>query len=140
MPFESQFGIWIDPSSLLDSKTPPMSPEAYENGVRTILMKISNSKVGKAVLNTIRWHHRVVRIVPNVIDPSQCAKADADEVDLKQFQLNKAINLVNTIGGTPPLLTGEDQLYPGHVRQGRRLPEVLRTTFSVHSVRRRGSI
>ena len=50
MPFESQFGIWIDASSLLDSKTPPMSAEVYENGVRTIVMKISHSKVGRAVL------------------------------------------------------------------------------------------
>jgi hypothetical protein len=119
MPFESQFGIWIDSSSLLDSKNPPMSPEAYENGVRTILMKISHSKVGRAVLNTIRWHHRVARIVPNVIDPAQCAKAGADEVDLKQYQLNKAIKLVNAVADTHLLyLRGKINLTPGMYAKG----------------------
>jgi hypothetical protein len=43
MPFESHFGIWIDPSSLFDLKTPPISPEAYENGVRRILIKVSKT-------------------------------------------------------------------------------------------------
>ena len=119
MPFESQFGIWIDSSSLLDSKNPPMSPDAYENGVRTILMKISHSKVGRAVLNTIRWHHRVVRIVPNVIDPAQCAKADADEVDFKQFQLNRAIKAVNAVAGTHLLfLRGKINFTPGMYAKG----------------------
>ena len=119
MPFESQFGIWIDSSSLLDSKTPPISPEAYENGVRSILMKISHSKVGRAVLNTIRWHHRVVRIVPNVIDPAQCAPADTDEVDLKQYQWNKAINTVNALAGTHlHFLRGKINFTPGMYAKG----------------------
>jgi hypothetical protein len=96
-----------------------MSPGAYENGVRTILMKIANSKVGRAVLNTIRWHHRVVRIVPNVIDPAQCARADADEVDVKQFQWNRAVNLVNAVAGTHlHFLRGKVNFTPGMYAKG----------------------
>jgi hypothetical protein len=119
VPFESHFGIWIDPSSLFDLKTPPISPEVYENGVRRILIKISNSKVGRAVLNTIRWHHRVVRIVPNVINLTLCAPADIDEVDIKQYELNEAAKIVNAMAGTHfPGLRGRINFTPGMYAKG----------------------
>jgi hypothetical protein len=119
MPFESQFGIWIDPTSLLDLKAPPISAEAYENGVRRVLIKISASKVGQAVLNTIRVHGRVVRIVPNLINANVCAPADAVEVDVKQFQLNKAWKIVNLVAGTHfPGLRGRINFTPGMYAKG----------------------
>jgi hypothetical protein len=82
-------------------------------------MKIATSKVGRAVLNTIRFHHRVVRIVPNVIDPNQCAKADISEVDPLQFSVNKMVKLVNDAMGTHfNVLRGRINFTPGMYAQG----------------------
>ena len=118
MPFESKFGLWIDSSSLSD-KNPLMSPDAYENGVRRILIKIGTSKVGQAVLNTIRWHGRVVRIVPNLIARNACAKADTQEVDDMQFQSNKLRKAINTVAGTHiPFLRGRINFTPGMYANG----------------------
>ncbi|HLK67637.1 MAG TPA: hypothetical protein VKU19_29585 [Bryobacteraceae bacterium] len=119
MPFESQFGILIDPSSLSDTKTPPISPVAYENGVRRILIKIAASKVGQAVLNTIRSNHRVVRIVPNVMNPNVCAPADTDEGDPMQYKWNAVTNVLNNVARTHlPVLRGKVNFTPGMYAKG----------------------
>jgi hypothetical protein len=119
MPFESQFRVWIDPSSLVNLKTPPISAEAYEHGVRRILIKISTSKVGRAVLNSIRFHGRVLRIVPNVIQLNLCAPADTDEVDVFQYNWNNARKIVNALAPIDlPALRGRINFTPGMYATG----------------------
>jgi hypothetical protein len=119
MPFETQFGIWIDSTSLLAQKTPLVSPQVYEEGVRKILVKISHSKVGRVVLNTIRFQGRVVRIVPNVIDPQQCAPADTQDGDAFEFSVNKAVKMTNqVVSAGLKSLRGRINFTPGMYAKG----------------------
>ncbi|MBZ5684984.1 MAG: hypothetical protein LAP86_08110 [Acidobacteriia bacterium] len=102
MHYESQFGIWIDPSSYFTWKNPPIHPKAWENDVRKVLVTIGLSKVGRAVLNAIRLHGLVVRIVPDPWDITICSSSEATTVegDEKQFALTKAIAQLNRVAGT----------------------------------------
>ena len=104
MPFESQFHIWIDPTSLLDWKNPPINPKAWENEVRTTILKVSTSKVGRAVLNNIRHYQRIVRIVPSQNESALCTADEATTTrgneDAMQARLNSWIWSFNGLAGT----------------------------------------
>lgn len=97
MSIEQQFLIMIDPDFLLDDKNPNRitTPEAYVNDVRSVILKINRSKVGNALLRSIRWHGKGVRISPT----SDLTHSVEIPGELKDFTWNKNLRAVSNMPG-----------------------------------------
>jgi hypothetical protein len=77
MIYLHNYFILIDPD-WLDDKTKPRftTPEAYVHWVHRLIRSIDHSKVGKIVLNSIKFHRKAVRIAPLAYNDTSSASAD----------------------------------------------------------------